>query len=147
MSFLSSLDIAGSALTAERLRMDIISQNIANSNTTRTESGGPYQRQQVVFEANELSFQNVLNDKMYEFEKTEKGGVKVTEIVKNENDFVPVYDPSHPDADENGYVLYPNVNVAEEQIDLMAASNVYNANITAINIVKAMALKGLEIGQ
>ncbi len=147
MSFLSSLSISGSALTAERLRMDIIAQNLANINTTRTEDGGPYQRQQVVFEAQNLSFDTVLNGKSLELEKTSNGGVVVAEIVENDSDFIPVYDPTHPDADESGYVLMPNVNSAEEQIDLLAATRAYEANITALNLVKAITLKGLEIGK
>ncbi len=146
MSFLSSLNIAGSALTAERLRMDIITQNISNANVTRTEDGGPYQRQQVVFESNGMTFDEVLGSKTTGITTSGSGGVRVTEIVKNENDFVPVYDPDHPDADEAGYVLMPNVNMTEEQLDLMAATRAYEANISALNIVKAMTMLGLEIG-
>ncbi len=147
MSFLSSLNIAGSALTAERLRMDIITQNIANANVTRTEDGGPYQRQQVVFESRGLSFEEVLGSKTTGITNSGTGGVRVTEIVENENDFIPVYDPDHPDADEAGYVLMPNVNITEEQVDLMAATRAYEANISALNVVKAMTMLGLEIGK
>ncbi len=147
MSFLSSLNIAGSALTAERLRMDIITQNISNANTTRTEDGGPYQRQQVVFESRGMTFDEVLGVKTNGISTGDSGGVIVTEIVKNDNDFIPVYDPTHPDADEDGYVLMPNVNVAEEQIDLMAATRAYEANITALNLIKNMTMLGLQIGQ
>ncbi len=147
MSFLSSLNIAGSALTAERLRMDIITQNITNANTTRTEDGGPYQRQQVVFQERGMTFDEILGDKTNGISTNNGGGVIVTDIVKNENDFIPVYDPTHPDADDEGYVLMPNVNVAEEQIDLMAATRAYEANITALNIIKNMTMLGLQIGQ
>ncbi len=146
MSFLSSLNIAGSALTAERLRMDIITQNIANANVTRTEDGGPYQRQQVVFESRGMTFDEVLGTKTTGITTGNTGGVRVTEIVENENDFVPVYDPDHPDADADGYVLMPNVNMTEEQLDLMAATRAYEANISALNVVKAMTMLGLEIG-
>lgn len=142
MSFLGSLNITGSALTAERYRMDIISQNIANAETTRTENGDPYRRQQVVFE--EIGFKDVLKGKMV---SNRGGGVRVKKVVENQNPFVPVYDPSHPHADENGYVMMPNVNKSEEMVDLMAASRAYEANITALNVAKAMAMKALEIGK
>lgn len=144
MPFLSSLDIAGSALTAENYRMNIISQNIANSSVTRVEGGGPYRRKQVIFEERGLSFSEVLNG---ELSAKTSGGVRVSEIVESENALVPVYDPAHPDADENGYVMYPNVNRTEEMADLMAATRAYEANITALNAVKAIAAKALEIGK
>lgn len=147
MSFLSSLNIAGSALTAERLRMDVITQNIANQNTTRTEEGGPYRRRQVVFEERGLSFKKALETENHRIQNVGKGGVRVAKIVENQNDLIPVYDPTHPDSDENGYVLMPNVNMAEEQVDLMAATRAYEANITALNIIKAMTMLGLEIGK
>ena len=79
--------------------------------------------------------------------RTSGGGVRVTEVVENDRDFIPVYDPDHPDANEEGYVMYPNVNTTEERIDLMAASTAYQANLTALGIVKALALKSLEIGK
>ncbi|MEA5010176.1 MAG: flagellar basal body rod protein FlgC [Angelakisella sp.] len=144
MSFLNSLNITGSALTAQRLRTDIILQNLSNMNTTRTEDGEPYRRKQVVFQERELDFKNVLSN---EYNKLSGGGVRVREIVESDKDFIPVYDPTHPHADENGYVMYPNVNRTEEQIDLMAATRAYEANITALNVVKAMATKALEIGE
>jgi flagellar basal-body rod protein FlgC len=140
MAFLNSLNIIGSALTAERLRADIITQNIANQNTTRTEEGGPYKRKNVIFETQKITF----NDAMTE---ATGGGVRVVKIVENENDFNPVYDPTHPDADEDGYVLYPNVSNADEQVDLMAASRAYESQIEALGVVKAMASKALTIGE
>ena len=143
-SFLNSLNIAGSALTAGRFRMDVISQNIANINTTRTENGEPYRRKQVVYEERGLDFQRALAEENY---KLGLGGVRVARVVESDEPFTPVYDPSHPHADENGYVMMPNVNSAEEQIDLMAATRAYEANVTALNVVKAMALKALEIGK
>lgn len=142
MSFLRTLDIAGSALTAQRFRMDIIAQNIANINTTRTPEGGPYRRQQVVFQERPLDFKTTLEREAY---KISGGGVRVAAVVENQNDFVPVYDPSHPDADEDGYVLYPNVDNTEETVDLMAASHSYNANITAVDVLKTMAMKAAEL--
>lgn len=150
MSFLNSLSITGSALTAERLRMDIALQNISNAQTTRTsetdENGNPvpYARQQVVFEERGIDFSQMLNAKRRE---TRGGGVRVVQVVENERDFLPVYDPDHPDANEEGYVMYPNVNTTEERIDLMAASTAYQANLTALGIVKSLALKSLEIGK
>lgn len=144
MAFLSSLDIAGSALTAQRFRSDIILQNISNAETTKTQNGEPYRRKQVVFEERKLDFKAILNN---ESKAVGEGGVRVTEVVENQSDFIPVYDPSHPHANDQGYVMMPNVNRAEEQIDLMVASNAYNANLTALSVVKAMALKALEIGK
>ncbi|MFR0881321.1 MAG: flagellar basal body rod protein FlgC [Oscillospiraceae bacterium] len=140
MAFLNSINIIGSALTAERFRSDIILQNIANQNTTRTESGEPYRRKQVIFQEREQSFSDALK-------KVTGGGVRVTEVVESQEDFKPVYDPDHPDADEDGYVYYPNVNNTEEQVDLMDASRVYEANVSALSVVKAMASKALEIGK
>lgn len=148
MSFLSSLDISGSALTAQRFRMDIISQNIANSSTTRTAEGGPYKRKLVVFEERASvanSFDNVLLGKMKRYDKL--GGVRVKEVLEDDTPGTPVYNPSHPDADENGYVMMPNVNTTEEMLDLMAASSAYNANITALNAIKSMAMSALNIGR
>lgn len=146
MSFLNSLNITGSALTAERLRSDIILQNLANQNTTRTEDGGPYRRKQVVLREQTMNFESQLT-KAVQRQKGSNGGVIVEEVVENQEDFVPVYDPTHPDADENGYVMMPNVNSSEEMVDLMAASRAYEANITALNITKSMAMKALEIGK
>lgn len=137
MSFISSLDIVGSALTAERFRADIITQNIANATTTVTSTGEPYRRQQVVFKEIPLSFDEELNKA--------KGGVRLTQVVESQRDFVPVYDPSHPQANEEGYVMYPNVDTTEEMVDLMAASNAYEANLTALSVIKAMINKTLEL--
>ncbi len=144
MGYLDSLNITGSALTAERFRTDIILQNLANQNTTRTAEGGPYRRKQVVLRENQLDFKKELGKAMT---KADQGGVYVEEVVENENPFVPVYDPDHPDADEDGYVMMPNVSSAEEMVDLMAATRAYEANITALNVAKSMALKALEIGK
>ncbi len=142
MAFLGSLDIAGSALTAERFRSDIISQNIANAKTTITQSGEPYRRQQVIFEEKKMTFQNVLNDAQ---KNVPSAGVRVSDVVKSDRDFKLVYDPTHPQADEDGYVSYPNVDTTEEMIDLMAASNAYDANLTALSVMKGMISKTLEM--
>lgn len=146
MAFLNSLNIVGSALTAERFRSDVILQNFANAQTTRTANGEPYRRKQVVFQERNMNFQQVLQGEL-DKDATPQGGVRVTQIVASDKDFVPVYDPSHPDANEEGYVMYPNVNTTEEMIDLMAASRAYDANITALSVVKSLAMKALEIGK
>ena len=141
---MDSLNITGSALTAERFRSDVIMQNLANQNTTRTAEGGPYRRKQVVLRENQLNFKQELGKAIT---KADRGGVYVEEVVDNDTPLVPVYDPDHPDADDDGYVMMPNVNSAEEMVDLMAASRAYEANITALNIAKGMAAKALEIGK
>ena len=147
MAFLKSLDIAGSALTAERYRTDIILQNISNARTTRAPGGGPYRRKQVVFEERPMSFAQHFRHACIRSQGGKSGGVKVQQVVDSENEFKPVYDPNHPDADADGYVWYPNVDTTEEMIDLMAATNAYEANLTALNVVKAMISKSLDIGK
>lgn len=146
MAFLSAMNISASGMTAQRVRLDTIAENISNSNTTRTENGEPYKRKMVVFEPiNQGGFRNV-------FSRTAAGalqeqqGVIATEIIEDETDYKTVYNPNHPDADENGYVKYPNVDLLKETIDSMEASRAYNANVTAFNAIKEMAAKGLEIG-
>ncbi len=141
MAFLSSLNISGSGLTASRLRMDIISENIANVNTTRTEQGGPYKRKMVVYESiNDNSFGSMVEKQL----GTAKG-VRVSAIVEDDTELTSVYDPDHPDADKNGYVLMPNVDLVEETLDMMAVTRAYEANLTAFNAMKSMAAKALEI--
>ena len=144
MSFLDSMNSTASALTAERFRKNIALQNLANQNTTRTASGEPYRRKQVVFQERGISFQDSLRTATA---KVEGGGVRVTQVVESQRDFIPVYDPNHPDANEEGYVMMPNVNSTEERIDLMGASNAYEANLTALKLVQSLALKALEIGR
>ena len=147
MAFLNSMNICASGLTAQRLRLDIASENIANVNTTRTENGQPYRRKMVVFQSvGQESFRDVLNKRAGNFDKT--GGVIVCrEIVEDERPLKSVYNPEHPDADENGYVMYPNVDLLKETVDSMEASRAYDANVTAFNAIKTMAAKGLEIGK
>ena len=142
MSFLNTMDITASALTAGRFRMDIIAQNLANIDTTRTETGDPYRRKLVVYQERGMTFAKALDNAT---EKASGGGVRVADVIEDESEFIPVYDPAHPDADEDGYILKPNVDRAEESVDLMAASHSYNANITALNVIKAMASKATEI--
>ena len=140
MAFMNSLNITGSALTAERYKTDVILQNIANQNVAASKPEDAYQRKQVVFEERELSFDDVLN-------RAQGGGVRVASTEELKEDVNPVYDPDNPKADENGYVYYPNVVNSEEQIDLLETTRAYEANLTALSVVKAMAAKTLEIGK
>ena len=147
MSIFSSFNINSSGLTAQRYRMDIISQNLANANTTRTEDGTPYRRKVVTFteKNSQTTFSRVLNEATDRYSGT---GVKVNGVYEDTwNEMIQTYDPSHPDADENGYVWYPNVNTIAEMTDLIDASRAYEANATAFTASKAMALKGLEMGK
>lgn len=158
MSFLSSFDISASALTAERQRLDIASQNLANTNSTRTASGeGPYRRKMVVFQ--EIPSTDVTSSGNAAFgtfrskfnsllnKNAAKGGVRVTEIVEDQRDLYPVYNPDHPDANDQGYVMMPNVDPVKETVDAMAATRSYEANITAFNAMKTMAQRALDIGK
>ncbi len=146
MSFLDSFDISASGLTAERQRLDIASENLANTNTTRTESGGTYRRKMVVLqEVPSTSFRSRFNSLLNR--TAAKGGVQVTEIVEDQRDLNPVYNPDHPDADEDGYVMMPNVDPVKETIDAMSATRSYEANITAFNAMKLMAQRALDLGK
>lgn len=142
-----SFNVSASALTAQRLRMDVISANMANVDTTRAKmvdgKWQPYRRKMVVMQPNE-SFSSFLNKAMNE---RSAGGVKVTKIIEDETPFKLVYDPSHPDADENGYVQLPNVDPLKEMVDLMSATRSYEANVTVLNATKGMLMKALEIGK
>jgi flagellar basal-body rod protein FlgC len=147
MSTFTSMNICATGMTAQKLRIDTISQNIANANTTRTESGDPYRRQTVVFEEikGSSSFNDVLNG--YLNNTSSVGGVKVSGIVEDESPFTTVYDPTHPDADADGYVSMPNVDTLEEMTNLIDANRAYEANVTAFNSNKSMIAKALEIGE
>lgn len=145
MALFTGMNINASGMSAERLRLDVISENIASANTTRTKEGGPYVRKNVIFTekvSTADSFGEVLN-------RTISGignGVKVTAITKDtDTDMNLVYEPSHPDADENGYVLYPNVNIVTEMTDLIDASRAFEANTTAFEASKNVASRGLSI--
>ena len=147
MSIFSAFNINSSGLTAQRYRMDIISQNIANANTTRTADGTPYRRKVVTFaeKNSHTPFSRVLNSAR---DKYSGDGVKVDGVFEDtQTDMTMVYDPSHPDADENGYVMYPNVNIITEMTNMIDASRSYEANLTAFETSKAIALKGLELGK
>ncbi|MCQ2465855.1 MAG: flagellar basal body rod protein FlgC [Oscillospiraceae bacterium] len=140
MAFLNSLNIVGSALTAERFRTNIITQNISNQLVIGRNGEEPYRRKQVIFQTRSQTFDEALS-------QVQGGGVRVARVVESQEDFKPVYNPTHPDADEDGYIYYPNVNNTEEQLDLMEATRVYEANAAALSVVKAMASKSLEIGK
>lgn len=146
MALFTAFNISASGMTAERFRTDIIAQNIANVDTTRTEDGKAYRRKTVTFaEKTNTPFNNVLQRSINAH--TQGKGVKVTSVYEDyETDMQMVYDPSHPDADENGYVTYPNVNMVTEMTNMIDATRSYEANVTAFESSKAMALKGLEIG-
>ncbi len=144
MSFLSSLNISGSGMTAQKMRLDIISENISHISTTRTDKGGPYRRKLVVLESiNGQSFRDKFNKALY----NSNAGVRVTKIIEDDTPFKMVYNPEHPDADEKGYVAMPNVDMLKETVDSMEATRAYEANITAFNAVKSMATKALDIGR
>ncbi len=139
MGVFRSLSISASGLTAERLRMDVISENLANANSTRTAEGGPYRRKMVVLEPRQV-------------ERSKPGslsslGVQVSRITAQPGPGKMVFDPEHPDANADGYVEYPNINVVTEMVDMISATRAYEANVTAINAAKAMATKALEIGR
>ncbi|MBU4177140.1 MAG: flagellar basal body rod protein FlgC [Desulfurivibrionaceae bacterium] len=145
MDTLTAMQISGSALKAERTRLNIAAMNLANANTTRTMEGGPYKAKSVVFAAKPVegvSFQDALNSTTERLRK-----VEVVQISEDKAPFKEVYDPTHPDADANGVVRFPNVNVAEQMVDMMSAKRSYEANVTALDAVKSMALKALEIGR
>jgi flagellar basal-body rod protein FlgC len=148
MSFWNSLRIGLSGLTAQRLRLDLISNNIANAQTTRTEKGGPYQRQDVVFMAEEQnSFLPKLVAARRNQESSSQGGVKVAEITSDTETGARAYDPTNPDADANGYVTYPNVDIVVEMTNMLSATRSYEANLASVEASKRMALKALEIGR
>lgn len=138
MSIFDTFKISGSGLSAERLRMDLIADNLSNANTTRTPEGGPYRRKMVVFKT-------ILQDKL------KSRGVQVDKIVEDKSPFRWEYNPDHPDAiregEKKGYVLFPNVNPVKEMVDMITASRAYEANVTALNSAKSMAYKALEIGK
>ena len=147
MGMFTSFDINASGMTAQRFRMDIISQNVANANTTRTSDGSPYVRKVVTFteKDSQTAFHHVLNSAT---DRYSGKGVKVDGVYEDTaTEMNKVYDPSHPDADENGYVTYPNVNIITEMTNLIDASRSYEANATAFNASKAIAMQGLNLGK
>ena len=147
MSIFNSINVSASGLTAQRLRMDVVTKNIANVNTTKTPDGTPYRRQVVEFKTKDgsRSFSDYLK-------QTTKGsvnstGVEVSSIKNDSSPYKKVYEPGHPDADESGYVSMPNVDIATEMANMISSTRAYEANVTALNGTKSMALKALEIGK
>ena len=144
MDFLSAMKIGASGLTAQRLRMDTIASNLANVETTRTPEGGPYKRKDVMFTAlplNEFStkLNNALTDQVRK--------VAVTEVVEDQSPPTMVFNPNHPDANTEGYVAMPNINLMEEMVNLMNATRSFEANIQSINAAKSMALRAIDLGR
>ena len=147
MGFLRTMDISASGMTAQRMRMDVITQNIANAKTTRTAEGGAYRRRVTAFAERQdggTAFSSVYGQARSAYSGS---GVKVASVVTDPSDFQYEYDPAHPDANEEGYVAYPNVDELVEMIDMMAATRAFEANVTAFNATKAMAQKALQIGK
>ena len=146
MGLFQSFNISASGMTAQRFRTDIIAENIANVNTTSTESGGPYRRKIVTFQEKDVTpFSQYLS---HSRNRAVGNGVKISKVSEDyETDFIMEYDPSNPDADENGYVSYPNVNTVTEMTNLIDATRAYEANATAFDASKNMALTGLNIGK
>ncbi|EFN2154040.1 flagellar basal body rod protein FlgC [Campylobacter coli] len=161
MAYLSDFDISGYGLSAQRFRMNVISSNIANANTTRTAEGGPYRRREVIFKAtdfdkllneqinkdnNFLKYENPLNDPSSPEEaKPAIQSVVVDKVVRDDKDFRMKYDPSHPDANAQGYVAYPNVNPVIEMADLIEATRAYQANVSAFTSVKTIAQSAIDL--
>ena len=133
MSYFDVMNIASTGMGAQRIRITSISSNLANAQTTKTADGGPYKRQDVVF-------QTIMDGK-------DAGGVKVNKVINDEKPPILKYEPDHPDADEEGYVAYPNINPIEEMVNMLEASKSYEANVTVLTTAKTLALKALEIGR
>ncbi|MGN0436051.1 MAG: flagellar basal body rod protein FlgC [Wujia sp.] len=143
MGVFSAMNVAATGMTAQQLRMDVIAENIANASTTRTENGEAYRRKTVVFqEKDTTSFDNILNGYLSHYQPN---GVRVTQIVEDKSDLRLVYEPDNPDANEEGYVEYPNVDTVTEMTNLIDSSRSYEASATAFEAAKGMATKGLEL--
>lgn len=143
MRLFSAIETSASGLTAERFRLDLIASNLANAESTRTENGGPYRRKVALFTPNgaRYSFRDILSMKY----SGSPEGVRVYGIEEDKSPLKRVYTPGHPDADEEGYVTYPNVDVVTEMVDMMSATRAYEANVTAIEAAKTMAQRALEL--
>lgn len=154
MAFFSSMNIVGSGMTAQQARLDVISENITNINTTRTESGGAYRRKITIMqsESGKNGFREAMSRAARKghavsnrgFEQA--GGVKIVEIAEDQTEMPFIYDPTHPDANEEGYVEMPNITLVKEVTDAMAASQAFSANVTAFNALKQVVQRGLDIG-
>lgn len=151
MGFMNGLDISASGMSAQRMRMDTISQNIANATTSRTADGEPYRRRVVVLSEMQGTPFSTYYSRARQAGSLRNGmrgmGVKVAEIATDTSEYRLEYDPTHPDANEDGYVQYPNVDEVVELVDMMAATRAFEANVTAFNATKAIATKSFEIGR
>lgn len=143
MDIFNSMKISATALQAQRTRLDTISSNLANMETTRTPEGGPYRKKSVVFASDGTPFEKRLEQSL----RGAAQGVRVAQIVADTSEPKMVYDPAHPDADAGGYVAMPNINLMDEMVDMMSAGRAYEANVTVVKAAKRMALKALEIGR
>jgi flagellar basal-body rod protein FlgC len=142
MDIFSSFDVSASALKAQTIRLNTISSNLANVDTTSTPEGGPYKKKSVYFQSKPLSFRDELDNNL----QGSVQGVEVTKIIEDKDPPRKVYDPSNPEADKNGYVSMPNISVLKEMVDMMSATRSYEANVTAIQSEKRMVLKAIDIG-
>lgn len=147
MSILTTLRISGSALTAQRLRMNVIANNIANAESTHSVDGEPYKRQMVVFRPIVPSGSLLVSARRWAGNEVPEHGVEAAAIVQDPSPPRRVYDPEHPDADAEGYVAYPNIDIVTEMTDMLSATRAYEANVTVINAAKSMVNKALEIGR
>ena len=145
MNFFDALRVSSSGLSAQRIRMNLAANNLANINTTKTAEGGPYRRKDVVFASQPLekTFGDTLESQM----TGELSEVRVVGIIEDPRPLHTIHDPQHPDADKDGYVKTPNINLMEEMVNMISATRSYEANVTAIKASKDMALKALEIGK
>jgi len=143
MDYMNSFDISASGMSVEKLRMDLVSLNLANSKTTRTESGGVFKPLTLVTKSSQLNFTSHLNQA---YKVGVSKGVEIQEIVEKDSPEKLVYEPGHPDADGRGFVHYPGVNTTTEMVEMLRATRAYEANVRALNAAKSMALKALEIG-
>jgi len=143
MDIFTTMKISASALKAQRIRMNAISSNLANIETTRTPDGGPYRKREVVFQSSQSEFADTLDNRLRDAVQ----GVKVAQVQASSLPPLMVYNPSHPDANAQGLVAMPNINLVEETADMMSASRAYEANVTVVKSAKRMALKALEIGR
>ena len=144
----SGMRAASSGMSAERVRIDTVAKNIANANTTRTPEGGPYKRLRVVFSPRQPEPLFLLPLDPAQRAQAQLGeGVRVGKVLPDPTAPKMVFDPGHPDADAKGYVAMPNISIVNEMVDLISASRAYEANVTAINAAKSMAIKALEIGK
>ncbi|RLB03561.1 MAG: flagellar basal body rod protein FlgC [Deltaproteobacteria bacterium] len=145
MDLMTALKISSSGMSAQRTWMNVLAENLANVNTTRTQEGGPYKRKTVIFET--VPYASDFDELLANFIDDSLSEVEVSDIVEDGRDFKEVFDPGHPDADEKGIVLYPNISIVEEMVNMLTATRSYEANAAVIKSIRAMAMKTLELGR